>query len=83
MAADMAVQTVSEGSIQLMHAPDKDIAFESAENNTVQVMQINLARDIVRDMRKCARRGQPMSIGFGKHLVNLPTIVLAVLLYVL
>lgn len=53
------------------HAPDKGIGAEGATGKVVQAMQIDLARDVVRDMKKSARQG--LTLGFGQHLVGLYT----------
>ena len=58
-----------ESEISLVGAPDLEPEQSSTDPKVMQCMQIELARDTVRQMQKASKLGRPIAIGFGKHIV--------------
>ncbi|KAI9722184.1 MAG: hypothetical protein M1828_004867 [Chrysothrix sp. TS-e1954] len=60
----------SEGEDEtiLINAPDLATEDSVTASKAVQIMQIELARDTVRQMQKSTRLDRQVSIGFGKHV---------------
>lgn len=56
-------------TISFKDAPDEDIV-EGEAGKSVQVMQIGVARETVEEMRRHAKAGGALAVGFGKHIVR-------------
>ena len=61
---------ILEGSFDLRGACDEHDDSPRSGECAGQILQIDLARETVKDMRRAAQARKPMSIGFGKHLVR-------------
>lgn len=57
------------GSYELHDSHDDSFDDPSLNKHAPQIMQIDLAREIVRDMQRAARTGKKITLGFGKRLV--------------
>ena len=68
----MAVFDVPEGGLVL-----QDGCTSKHSDNTktlVQVMQLDLANGTIDELFKCARKGNPIHVAFGKTIVRKPSI---------
>lgn len=57
--------------IDLLGAPDETIGHPALKSKTVQVMQIELARETVREMQKYVRLGKGVKLSIGKSPVSI------------
>lgn len=57
--------------LNLRDAPDTDIGQADESQRTTQVLQIELARDLVREMQQHAKSSKGIQLSFGKTPVSL------------
>jgi len=58
--------------LNLRDAPDTFIGGPEESTKAVQIMQIELARDLVREMQQHAKSSKGIQLSFGKTPVSLP-----------